>query len=153
MLGSSTNQAFPVFQVPYDGEPCMLRLLPLPSCGCRCRTSYFISISWLGMLLSFIHGSIMLHCCLQKRCGTALLQAKCFFNATSHALFAPSALWSALSACFSTCTDWLFPPHMKWKWSNQHDELLWAACCVCRSVVWLSCNPSLQMGSPSWHVA
>ena len=79
VLGSSTNQAFPVFQVPYDGEPCMLRLLPLPSCGCRCRTSYFISISWLGMLLSFIHGSIMLHCCLQKRCGTALLQAKCFF--------------------------------------------------------------------------
>ena len=75
--------------------------------------------------------------------------AKCLFDATSHALCLrrpPSAVWHVLSICFSICTDWLFPPHMKWKRSNQHVELLWAACCVCRSLVWLSCNRHCRWG-------
>lgn len=49
-------------------------------------------------------------------------------------------VWRMLRECFVACTAWLFPAHMKWKRSNKHVELVWAASCVCRSILWLSAN-------------
>lgn len=71
------------------------------------------------------------------------LVAKCLVSCTSHTLSLrrpQKAVWLVLRACFVICTDWLFPPHLRWRRSNKHVELLWAACCACRSVLWLASN-------------
>ena len=49
-------------------------------------------------------------------------------------------VWIVLRECFVLCTASLFPARMKWKQSDKHVELVWAASCVCRSVLWLSGN-------------
>ena len=71
------------------------------------------------------------------------LVAKCLVSCTSHTLSLrrpQKAVWLVLRACFVICTDWLFPPHLRWRRLNKHVELLWAACCACRSVLWLASN-------------
>ena len=75
--------------------------------------------------------------------------AKCLVAATSYSLSLrrpKKAVWHVLRTCFMICTSWLFPPDLKWRRSNKYVELLWSACCVCRSLLWLSGNRHSRWG-------
>ena len=50
----------------------------------------------------------------------------------------PKALWKVLLVCFMLCSSWIYPEESQWKRTNVHVETLWAACAVCRSLLWLS---------------
>lgn len=50
----------------------------------------------------------------------------------------PKALWKVLLVCFMLCSSWIYPEKSQWKRTNVHVETLWAACAVCRSLLWLS---------------